>query len=909
MQDVNKGNIENIDIEDEMRTSYLEYSMSVITGRALPDARDGLKPVHRRTLYAMSELGNTWNKPYKKSARIVGDVIGKYHPHGDTAVYDTIVRMVQPFSLRYPLVDGQGNFGSIDGDNAAAMRYTEIRMERITESILADLDKDTVDWVPNYDGSEMIPDVLPTRIPNLLVNGSSGIAVGMATNIPPHNLKEVISGCVALIDNPEITVPELMEYIPGPDFPTGGEIHGYNGIVDGYNSGRGRVIMRGKHHVEDVDGSSGRQQIVITELPYQVNKANLIIKIAELVKDKKIEGISNLRDESDKDGIRVVIELKRGEIPDVVVNHLYLQTQLQTTFGMNMMALVDGMPKMLDLKLALNVFLQHRRSVVTRRSVYELEKLRERGHLLEGLVVALSCIDKAIEIIRNSSSSAIAEGVLTSFKWHSPWAQQMVGESKGICKPKDIFLQGMGLQEDGTYLLSSEQAKAILEMKLHRLTGLEQTKLIDEYKAILTSMAELQDILTFSDKLIQVVRNELLLISFDNDDARRTQIFAGGAGLTDADLIPEEDRVVTVSHLGYAKSQSLSDYQAQRRGGKGKSATGVKDEDYVTQLLVTSSHSKLLMFSSIGKVYGLRAFEIPEASRTARGRPLNNILPLAAGERITTILPVEKFEEGYFVFMAMASATVKKVPLTQFAAIRSSGLIAASLEEGDHLVSAAVTTGNCEIMLFSDNGRATRFKEYDVREMGRTARGVRGMRLIEGDKLISMIIPEAGSQILTASENGYGKRTRVEDFPKYNRGGAGVIAQGASERNGRLVAAVQVRNGEEVMLISDQGTLVRTRVDEIRDQSRNTVGVSLIRLQNEEKLVGVESIQEKDEDDDSQAIQTLEPANAIADNGSGDVQPGAGGDGQVLPGQEEEAAQQHDIEGSGSVPEPDGSGA
>ena len=880
-----------VNIEDELKQSYLDYAMSVIVGRALPDARDGLKPVHRRVLYAMSELGNDWNKPYKKSARVVGDVIGKYHPHGDIAVYDTIVRMAQPFSLRYMLVDGQGNFGSVDGDNAAAMRYTEVRMAKLAHELLADLDKETVDWVPNYDGTEQIPAVMPTKIPNLLVNGSSGIAVGMATNIPPHNLSEVIDGCLALIDNPELTVDELMHYIPGPDFPTAGIINGRAGIIEAYRTGRGRIYMRARATVEEMEKGGNRQQIIVTELPYQLNKARLIEKIAELVKEKKIEGITELRDESDKDGMRVVIELRRGEVGEVVLNNLYAQTQMQSVFGINVVALVDGQPRTLNLKDMLEVFVRHRREVVTRRTVYELRKARERGHILEGQAVALSNIDPVIELIKASPTPAEAKERLIATAWESSAVEAMVQRAGAdSCRPEDLDPQ-YGLRE-GKYYLSPEQAQAILELRLHRLTGLEHEKLLAEYQEILTQIGVLIRILTSAERLMEVIREELEKVKAEFGDARRTEIRASQEDLTIADLIPEEERVVTISHGGYAKSQPLAAYQAQRRGGKGKSATGVKDEDYIEHLLVANSHATLLLFSSKGKVYWLRTFEIPEASRTARGRPLVNLLPLDEGERITAMLQVdlealrqqaaEQGEElddsdgaviegelvepevadiaeeldgevaddeqdeptGAYIFMATAFGTVKKTPLVQFSKPRSSGLIALKLEEGDTLIAAAITDGAKQVMLFSDAGKVIRFKEKHVRTMSRIARGVRGMRLAEGQRLISMLIPEPGAQILTASARGYGKRTAMEEFPQRGRGGQGVIAMVINERNGQLVGAIQVQDGEEIMLISDQGTLVRTRVDELRVMGRNTQGVILIKLASDETLVGLERVQE-----------------------------------------------------------------
>jgi len=897
-----------VNIEDEMKQSYLDYAMSVIVGRALPDARDGLKPVHRRVLFAMSELGNDWNKAYKKSARVVGDVIGKYHPHGDIAVYDTIVRMAQPFSLRYLLVDGQGNFGSVDGDNAAAMRYTEVRMTKLAHELLADLDKETVDWVPNYDGTEMIPAVMPTKVPNLLVNGSSGIAVGMATNIPPHNLTEVINGCLALIENPELTVDELMVHIPGPDFPTAGIINGRAGIIEAYRTGRGRIYMRARAVVEDMDKAGSRQQIIISELPYQLNKARLIEKIAELVKEKKIEGISELRDESDKDGMRVVIELRRGESGEVVLNNLYAQTQMQGVFGINVVALVDGQPRILNLKDMLEVFIRHRREVVTRRTVFELRKARERGHILEGQAVALSNIDPVIALIKASPTPADAKERLIATAWESSAVETMVERAGAdVCRPDDLDPQ-YGLR-DGKYYLSPEQAQAILELRLHRLTGLEHEKLLAEYQEILLQIGELIRILTSATRLMEVICEELQKIRDDFGDARRTEIVASRIDLATEDMITRETRVVTISHGGYAKTQSLAEYQAQRRGGKGKSATGIKDEDYIEHLLVASSHDTLLLFSSKGKVYWLRTFEIPEASRAARGRPLVNLLPLDEGELITAMLPIDlkKFREqaaeddeqddnegvlegevveldeaedgveedgddtqdeptGDYIFMATANGTVKKTPLIQFSRPRTAGLIALRLEEGDTLIAAAVTDGAREVMMFSDGGKVIRFRESKVRTMGRTARGVRGMRLPAGQHIISMLIPAEDAQILTASERGFGKRTPIDEYPQRGRGGQGVIAMVSNERNGKLVGAVQVLDGEEIMLISDLGTLVRTRVDEVTSQSRNTQGVTLIKLAKGETLVGLERVQEPSGLDEAEELLDGEPQIVAAED-------------------------------------------
>ncbi|OMH30911.1 DNA gyrase subunit A [Motiliproteus sp. MSK22-1] len=840
--------IQPVNIEDELKQSYLDYAMSVIVGRALPDVRDGLKPVHRRVLFAMSELGNDWNKPYKKSARVVGDVIGKYHPHGDSAVYDTIVRLAQSFSMRYTLIDGQGNFGSVDGDSAAAMRYTEVRMERISHEILSDLDKETVDYIPNYDGTELIPEVMPTRVPNLLVNGSSGIAVGMATNIPPHNLTEVINGTIALIDDPGLDVDQLMEFIPGPDFPTAAIINGRAGILQAYRTGRGRIYLRSRYHVEENE-KNGKASIVVTEIPYQVNKARLIEKIAELVKDKKIDGITELRDESDKDGMRIVVELRRGEVPEVVVNNLYAQTQMENVFGINIVALVDGLPKILNLKELLEAFIRHRREVVTRRTIYELRKARERGHILEGLAVALANIDPVIELIKNSKTSAEAKEKLVETRWAPGDLMQMLERAgDDACRPDDLPEQ-YGIRE-GFYHLSPAQAQAILDLKLHRLTGLEHQKLIDEYKALLEKIAELLRILGSTERLMEVIREELIQVVEQYGDDRRTEITASRKDLTTADLITEEDMVVTISHGGYAKTQPVTAYQAQRRGGKGKSASSVKDEDYIEHLLVASTHDTILCFTNHGKVYWLKVFEIPPASRTAKGRPIVNILPLDDGERVTTILPVSSYDQDRYIFMATAFGTVKKTPLENFSRPRSSGLIALDLNEGDTLIGASITKGDQEVMLFSDQGKAIRFSEDDVRPMGRTARGVRGMRLQDDGKVISLIIPEEGGRILTVSVNGFGKLTNLDDFPTYGRGGQGVIGMQLSERNGQMIGAEQIFQGDEIMLISDQGTLVRTRTDEITVQGRNTQGVTLIRISKDEQLVGVARVEEPDDQDE-----------------------------------------------------------
>lgn len=832
-----------VNIEDELKQSYLDYAMSVIVGRALPDVRDGLKPVHRRVLFAMNELNNDWNKPYKKSARVVGDVIGKYHPHGDSAVYDTIVRMAQPFSLRYMLVDGQGNFGSIDGDSAAAMRYTEIRMAKIAHDLLADLDKETVDFVPNYDDTEQIPSVLPTRVPNLLVNGSSGIAVGMATNIPPHNLREVVGGCIALIDNPDATIDELMDIIPGPDFPTAAIINGRAGIIQAYRTGRGRIYVRSKAEVV-VNAKTNRETIVVHEIPYQVNKARLIEKIAELVKDKKIEGISEIRDESDKDGLRIAIEIKRGDMGDVVLNNLYAQTQMQNVFGINVVALVDGQPKILNLKELLEHFIKHRREVVTRRTVYLLRKARERGHVLEGLAVAIANIDEVIALIKGSGSPAEAKEALLSRGWGVAEIGKFLDRAgANACKPDDLSAE-FGMQESGKYFLSPAQVQAILELRLHRLTGMEHDKLLAEYEEKLKLIAEYLEILGSTVRLMEIIREELELVASEYGDERRTQIQASQQDLTVEDLINEEDRVVTISHGGYAKSQPLDAYQAQRRGGMGKAATSVKDEDFVEHLLIANTHDYILCFTNAGKVFWLKVYQIPVAGRQSRGRPVVNLLPLDDDERITSILPVKEFDEDHFIVMATANGTVKKTPLSQFARPRSVGLRAIDLVEGDHLVGTSITDGNKDIVLFASNGKAARFAEEQVRSMGRTSRGVRGIRLADGQSVISMVVPVEGGKVLTVSENGYGKRTDMNDFPTKGRGSQGVIGMQTSERNGALVGAVQVLDAEEIMLISDQGTLVRTRVDEVSVLGRNTQGVRLIKVKTGEHIVGLERIQE-----------------------------------------------------------------
>ncbi len=857
-----------VNIEDELKNSYLDYAMSVIVGRALPDVRDGLKPVHRRVLFAMNELSNDWNKPYKKSARVVGDVIGKYHPHGDSAVYDTIVRMAQPFSLRYMLVDGQGNFGSVDGDSAAAMRYTEVRMAKMSHELLADLEKETVDFVPNYDGTEQIPDVLPTKVPNLLVNGSSGIAVGMATNIPPHNLTEVINGCLALIVNPDLTITELMDYIPGPDFPTAAIINGKKGIEQAYQTGRGKVYMRARADIE-TDEKTGRETIIVHEIPYQVNKARLIEKIAELVKDKKIEGISALRDESDKDGMRIVIEIKRGDVGEVILNNLYAQTQLQTVFGMNMVALINNQPKCFNLKEMLEEFIIHRREVVTRRTVFDLRKARDRAHMLEGLAIALANIDPIIELIRKSPTPAEAKIALTARSWELGNVKAMLekaGEAN-VARP-DWLADDLGIR-DGQYFISEQQAQAILDLRLHKLTGLEHEKILSEYQTLLDLIAELLHILASPERLLEVIRDELVEIKAQYGDERRTEINAAAHDISLEDLITEENVVVTLSHEGYVKYQALSDYEAQRRGGKGKSATKMKDEDFIERLLVANTHDTILCFSTAGRLYWLKVYQLPLASRAARGKPIVNLLPLEADERITAILPVREYEEDKYIFMATAFGTVKKTPLTAYSRQRASGIIAVNLNEGDSLIGVDITDGTNEIMLFTDAGKVVRFKEAEesavvdengnpvldeegnpeirfkgVRPMGRTATGVRGIKMTDEQRVVSLIVPKTDGAILTVTENGYGKRTQLEDYPSKSRATQGVVSIKVSERNGAVVGAVQVDDNDEIMLISNRGTLVRTRVNEVSTVGRNTQGVILIRTIDEEQVVGLQRIEE-----------------------------------------------------------------
>jgi DNA gyrase subunit A len=843
-----------ISLEDEMRHSYLDYAMSVIVGRALPDVRDGLKPVHRRVLFAMHELSNDWNRAYKKSARIVGDVIGKYHPHGDTAVYDTIVRMAQDFSLRYMLVDGQGNFGSVDGDNAAAMRYTEVRMARIGHELLIDIDKETVDFGPNYDGSEQEPLILPARIPNLLINGSSGIAVGMATNIPPHNLNEVVDACLALLGNPDTTIDDLINIIPAPDFPTAGLIYGVSGVRDGYLTGRGRVVMRARTHIEDLP-RNGRQAIVVDELPYQVNKKTLQEKIAELVHEKKIEGIAHIQDESDKSGMRLVIELKKGEVPEVVLNHLYKQTQLQDTFGMNMVALVDGRPKLLNLKEMLQCYLAHRREVITRRTVFELRKARERGHILEGLAVALSNVDEIIALIKAAQTPAEAKRGLMARTWRSELVEGMLARAAAESSRPEGLGPEFGLSEHG-YLLSDAQAQAILELRLQRLTGLEQDKIVAEYKEVMDQIADLLDILARPERITTIIGEELVAVKTQFGDARRSEIILSTAEINLEDLIVREDMVVTLSHTGYIKRQPLADYRAQRRGGRGKQAAAIKDDDFVDRLFIANTHDYILCFSNRGRVYWLKVYEAPEGTRNSRGKPIVNLFPLEEREKITAILPVKEFDEEHFVFMATSMGTVKKTPLTSFANPRRAGIIAVGLDDGDHLIGVAITNGQCDVMLFSDAGKAVRFAEDDVRPMGREARGVRGMMLEDDQQVISMLVADSEDySVLTATENGFGKRTPIAEYTRHGRGTKGMIAIQTSERNGKVVAAVLAGLGEtreEIMLISTGGVLIRTRVTDIRVMSRSTQGVTLINLDDGTFLAGVEKVIETEEADESE---------------------------------------------------------
>ncbi|PHM46029.1 DNA gyrase subunit A [Xenorhabdus mauleonii] len=854
-----------VNIEEELKSSYLDYAMSVIVGRALPDVRDGLKPVHRRVLFAMNVLGNDWNKPYKKSARVVGDVIGKYHPHGDSAVYDTIVRLAQPFSMRYMLVDGQGNFGSVDGDSAAAMRYTEVRMSKIAHELLADLEKETVDFVPNYDGTEQIPEVMPTRIPNLLVNGSSGIAVGMATNIPPHNLSEVIDGCLAYIDDENISIEGLMEYIPGPDFPTAAIINGRRGIQEAYRTGRGKIYIRARAEVE-ADEKNGRETIIVSEIPYQVNKARLIEKIAELVKDKRIEGISALRDESDKDGMRIVIEVKRDAVGEVVLNNLYSLTQLQVSFGINMVALHQGQPKLLNLKDILSAFVCHRREVVTRRTIFELRKARERAHILEALAVALANIDPVIELIRRASTPAEAKAGLISQPWELGNVAAML-EQAGDNAARPEWLEPEYGIRDGKYYLTEQQAQAILDLRLQKLTGLEHEKLLDEYRELLKVIAELLFILESPERLMEVIREELQAIKEQYNDARRTELTENSADINIEDLINQEDVVVTLSHQGYVKYQPLSDYEAQRRGGKGKSAARTKEEDFIERLLVANTHDTILCFSNKGKMYWMKVYQLPEASRGARGRPIVNLLPLDQNERITAILPVREYEDGLNIFMATASGIVKKTKLSEFSRPRSAGIIAVNLNDGDELIGVDLTDGSNEVMLFSAQGKVVRFLEEEeetledgtvrvkgVRAMGRTATGVRGIKLSEGDKVVSLIIPRGEGEILTVTENGYGKRTAENEYPTKSRATQGVISIKVSERNGNVIGAIQVETTDQIMMITDAGTLVRTRVSEVSIVGRNTQGVTLIRTADDEKVVGLQRVAEPEDEDEEAAV-------------------------------------------------------
>ena len=865
-----------ISLEEEMRHSYLDYAMSVIVGRALPDARDGLKPVHRRVLFAMHELSNDWNRAYKKSARIVGDVIGKYHPHGDTAVYDTIVRMAQDFSLRYMLVDGQGNFGSVDGDNAAAMRYTEIRMARIGHELLADIDKETVDFGPNYDGSEKEPLVLPARIPNLLINGSAGIAVGMATNIPPHNLGEIVDACLKLLAEPDTDIEALIDIVQAPDFPTAGLIYGLAGVREGYRTGRGRVIMRARTHFEPI-GKTDRQAIIVDELPYQVNKRTLQERMAELVNEKKIEGISEIRDESDKSGMRLVIELKRGEMPEVVLNKLFKHTQLQDSFGMNMVALVDGKPRLLNLKQMLVCFLEHRREVVTRRTIFELRKARDRGHILEGLAVALSNVDEIIALIKAAPTPADAKRELMAREWRSALVEEMLARALADSyRPEGLDPQ-YGLQAQG-YRLSEAQAQAILELRLQRLTGLEQDKIVGEYREVMDVITDLLDILARPERITAIIVDELGAVRNQFGDPRRSELVMNTAEINIEDLITPEDMVVTLSHTGYFKRQPLADYRAQRRGGRGKQATSMKDEDFIDRLFVANTHDTILCFSSRGRAYWLKVYEVPEGTRNSRGKPIVNLFPLVEGEKITAVLPVKEFDENHYVFMATAMGTVKKTSLTAFSNPRKAGIIAVNLDDGDHLIGVAITDGESDVMLFSDSGKAVRFGEGDVRPMGREARGVRGMTLEDGQLVIAMLVANSEEQsVLTATENGFGKRTPVAEYTRHGRGTKGMIAIQTSERNGKLVAAVLVEPDGEIMLISTGGVLIRTKVTSIREMGRSTQGVTLISLDDGTFLAGVEKVAESDEDPDldSEDEQIEASGKGEADGGEGDE---SGGD-------------------------------
>jgi DNA gyrase subunit A len=840
-----------VSLEEEMRRSYLDYAMSVIVGRALPDVRDGLKPVHRRVLFAMHELSNDWNKAYKKSARVVGDVIGKYHPHGDTAVYDTIVRMAQGFSLRYPLVDGQGNFGSVDGDNAAAMRYTEIRMAKIAHELLADIDKETVDFGPNYDGSEHEPLILPAKFPNLLVNGSSGIAVGMATNIPPHNLNEIVDACIAVLRDPMIGIEDLIDIVPAPDFPTAGIIYGTAGVKEGYRTGRGRVVMRAKVHFEEIEKSVGRQAIIVDELPYQVNKANLCIKIGELVREKRLEGISEIRDESDKSGMRMVIELKRGEVPEVVLNNLYKQTQMQDTFGMNMVAILDGQPRLLNLKQILEAFLRHRREVITRRTQFELKKARDRGHILEGLAVALANVDEIIALIKSSATPPEAKAALLSKPWRSGVVEEMLarvaGEELGTEAFRPLSLAAeFGLHANG-YFLTEVQAQAILDLRLQRLTGLEQDKIVGEYAEVMTRIADLLDILDKPERVTEIIATELGEIKAAFGDKRRSEIIAHGADISLEDLITPQDMVVTLSNTGYIKSQPLDEYRTQKRGGRGKQATGTKDEDFIEKLFIANTHDFILCFTNRGRMFWLKVYEVPQGGRGARGKPIVNLLAMEENEKVNAILPVKEFDENHYIFMATSLGIVKKTPLTDFSRPRTAGIIAVNLDEGDYLVGVAITNGQNDVMLFSDEGKANRFDENDVRVVGRGARGVRGIRLADDARVIALLVADNDEQsVLTATENGFGKRTPVGEYTRHGRGGQGLIAISTSARNGKVVAATLVDETDEVMLITTGGVLIRTRVSEIRSLGRSTQGVTLINLDAGEKLSGLQRILETD---------------------------------------------------------------
>jgi DNA gyrase subunit A len=835
-----------VSLEEEMRRSYLDYAMSVIVGRALPDVRDGLKPVHRRVLFAMHESNNVWNRPYVKCARIVGEVLGKYHPHGDTATYEALVRMAQNFSMRYMLIDGQGNFGSVDGDAPAAYRYTECRMSRIASEMLGDIDKETVDFVPNYDGKELEPTALPAKIPNLLINGSSGIAVGMATNIPPHNVGEVIDGCLALLENSDLSVDDLIGFIPAPDFPTAGIIYGTEGVREGYRTGRGRIVIRARTHIEELE-KGNRSAIIIDELPYQVNKSNLLIRIGELVREKKLEGLAEIRDESDKSGMRVVIELKRGEQPEVVLNNLYKETQMQDTFGMNMVALVDAQPRLLNLKELLEAFLRHRREVVTRRTVFELRKARERGHILEGLAVALSNVDEIIELIKSSPSPAEAKQRLLARPWESALVKEMLARTEIAQARPDGLTPELGLHPDG-YHLSEAQAQRILEMQLQRLTALEQEKILTEYKEVLENIADLLDILARPERITAIIGDELKQIKEQYNDKRKSEIQLNAEDLNLEDLITPADVVVTLSHTGYIKSQPLADYRAQKRGGRGKQATATREDDFIERLFVAHTHDYILCFSSRGRVYWVKVYSVPQGSRISRGRPINNVLHLEEGEKINAILPVKTFDDGHYVFMATALGTVKKTPLSDFSRPRPSGIIAVELDEGDYLVGVAITDGNYDVMLFSDAGKAVRFSEQDVRAMGRTARGVRGMTLGAGQQVISLLVAEDESQaVLTATENGFGKRTPIGEYTRHGRGTQGMIAIQTGGRNGKVVAAKLVRHEDEIMLITTGGVLIRTRVVEIRQMGRATQGVTLINLGDEEKLAGLEKVVESEE--------------------------------------------------------------